>query len=227
MLKFLVHIFINKRIKMKISILSLVFVLALVTLNAQTSENSLANLKEGNERFLNNGQTPKQYLDDVKATSNGQSPYAIILSCADSRVPPELIFDESIGRLFVVRVAGNVTSPEALGSIEYGVDVLKANLIVVLGHTKCGAVVAASSKKSYTPNIDALIARIAPAVDAVEKKDGKGDKVEDMIKKNVENQMANLTSQSSLLADRVKEGKVKIVGGVYSLESGKIELLGN
>ncbi len=212
---------------MKIKVLSFVFVLALVTLNAQTSENSLKNLKDGNQRFLTNGQTPKQYLDDVKATSNGQSPYAIILSCADSRVPPELIFDESIGRLFVVRVAGNVTSPEALGSIEYGVDVLKANLIVILGHTKCGAVAASSSKKGYTPNIDALISRIAPAVEAVEKKIGSDSNVEKMIKVNVENQMKNLTSQSSLLSERVKEGKVKIVGGIYSLETGKIELMGN
>lgn len=206
----------------KIAAVFIITVFSLPLFAQEESSGAVNKLLEGNFRFLNNQQEPKDYLGEVNATAESQSPYVIILSCADSRVPPEIIFDESIGKLFVIRVAGNVTTPEILGTIEYGVEVLKSNQILVLGHSHCGAVKSAASKHGYTPNIDALLARIHPAVDAVEGRGVDGDKIEAIVEENVELQMRNLLEQSEVLKKRVSEGTLKINGAVYMLETGQV-----
>jgi len=174
---------------------------------ATTAEEALEELKEGNARFV-----------------AGQKPEAVILGCADSRVPPEVIFDEGIGDLFVVRVAGNVSEPASLGSVEYAAEHLGVPLVVVLGHHKCGAVKAtAEAKGKVEGNIGALVKEIQPAVAAARKHPGKEGLVDDAVHANVELVAAQLLSESPVLTHLVHQGKVKIVTAVYDLESGGIE----
>lgn len=192
----------------------------------------LAKLVEGNTRFIN-GQTSlltRRRPSDFAALAEGQEPSAVIVACADSRVAPELIFDQGVGDLFVVRVAGNVVSgsgPIVLGSIEFAVAELGARLIVVLGHSKCGAVKAAvkhiDDDDALPGSINALVNLIKPAVADV--KDAPGDKVSNVIKANVLRCVAQLETSGPILPEQFKSGGLKAVGGVYDLASGKVEIL--
>lgn len=194
-------------------------------------DQALQKLLDGNRRFVENRMTlPKS--SDAPAREKlvkGQSPYAIVLSCSDSRVPPEVVFDQGLGDIFVVRVAGNVPDPIVLGSIEYGVEHLKAPLIVVLGHKRCGAVTAAvESEGTPEGNIGAIVREIAPAVAQARKEATGKDKaalVETAVVDNVKRVAASLTHQSAVLHECAKEGKVKIVPAEYDLDTGKVALI--
>lgn len=192
---------------------------------ATTADEALAELKDGNARFVaGKHESPNLTMERVKEVVAGQHPEAVILSCADSRVPPEVIFDEGIGDLFVVRVAGNVSEPASLGSIEYAAEHLGVPLVVVLGHHKCGAVKATSEAKGKVEgNIGALVKEIAPAVAEAKKRPGKEGLVDDAVHANVALVAKQLTSESKVMSHLVHEGKVKIVTAVYDLETGAIE----
>lgn len=188
----------------------------------------LAHLLEGNKRFATGKPIhPRRKPEDFARLAEGQAPLAVIVACADSRVPPELIFDQGIGDLFVVRVAGNVimgAGAAVKGSIEYAVAELGVRLVMVLGHTQCGAVKAAikhiDSKDVLPGSIGDLVNTIKPAVAAVKGKPG--NQLDNVIKANVERGVKRLRALQPILADPVKKGTVKVVGATYHLRSGKV-----
>ena len=183
----------------------------------------LTRLKEGNERFV------QDKLDGKLQDSNrrneltaGQNPYAIVLSCADSRVVPEFAFDTGMGELFVVRVAGNVANSSSLASMEYAVAHLGTEIIVVLGHQNCGAVTAAIAGGDNGYNLNHLLYHVTPAIAA----SGEGAEVNAVVKKNAELTAEELVSRSSIIKNAVDGGKLKIVPAYYNLDSGKVDFLG-
>lgn len=195
------------------------------------ADEALQKLMKGNKQFVDHQQT-KQTLCDLTTTrqslANSQKPYAVILSCSDSRVPPEIIFNKGLGEIFVIRVAGNIPDPIVLGSIEYAVEHIGSPLVMVLGHERCGAVTAAVDAKGKPEgNIGAIIKTIAPAVKKARKEYAGKDKaqlVETAVDVNVRVVAANLTKQSSVIKHLVKEGKVKIVTAKYDLDDGTVTL---
>lgn len=184
----------------------------------------LEKLKVGNERYVtsttvcHNDWTAKR-----AAVVDTQKPFAIIISCSDSRVPPEIIFDQTLGHLFVVRVAGNIVDDFAIGSIEYGVSVLGAKLILVLGHAGCGAVEAALKGMKFDNHIQSVLDDIQPAVAAI--KGSQENTLELVIKQNVRNVEETLKTSKPVLAKLFAEGNLKIEGGYYHLDTGKVEFL--
>jgi carbonic anhydrase len=199
---------------------------------AQGPDAVLAKLIEGNRRFI--AGTPslltRRRPEDFASLAEGQAPTAIVVACADSRVAPELIFDQGVGDLFVVRVAGNVVTgagPVVKGSLEFAVAELGARLILVLGHTACGAVKAAvahiDNKDVLPGSIEGLVDVIRPAVgDAAGQP---GDKVENVIKANVRKCVQTIKGLDPILAKHAGSGDLKVVGGVYNLKSGQVEIL--
>jgi carbonic anhydrase len=193
--------------------------------SAVAPQEAIALLKSGNERYVAGRETAKDYERDRVANVESQHPYAIVVACADSRLSPEILFDESLGRLFVIRVAGNVVDPVVLGSVEYAAEHLHVELILVLGHESCGAVQAAVAGGHVSPNIRALVERIKPAVIAARSK--KLDEAETLnaaIKENVLLQTERLVKESDLIKELVHEAKLEIIGGVYNLHSGRVEM---
>lgn len=196
-----------------------------------TADQALANLMEGNANYVKDlmGEGMKHCTSKERAgLANEQHPYAIILSCSDSRVPPEILFDKGLGEIFVVRVAGNVVSPHELGSIEYAVEHIGSPLIMVLGHERCGAVTATvkAEGKPVEGNIGSLIASIAPAAEAAKASGATGPAlIEAACNANIENVNAEIKAKSPVIAEAIKAGHVKIVGAKYDLDSGKVELL--
>jgi carbonic anhydrase len=192
----------------------------------------LQELRDGNERFASGklahpGRTPA----DFAALAEGQNPRAVILGCADSRVPPEVLFDQGVGDLFVVRVAGNVVSGThavVKGSIEFAVAELNVPLVMVLGHSSCGAVKAAvkhvEDKDDLPGAIKDLVALIKPAAEQVRGRSG--DKLDLAIRANVMIGVESLRTREPILAKFVKDGRVKVVGATYDLRSGRVEVLG-
>ena len=186
---------------------------------------AISKLKEGNGRYTGgNLQHPGQTAERRAELAKSQYPFATILSCSDSRVPPEIVFDQGLGDLFVVRVAGNVIDDHGLGSIEYSVDHLGVRLIVVLGHQSCGAVQAARetiAAKSKAPgHIQSLVTAIQPAVEAT----AKGD-LEATIKANVKDVVQALRSSTPILKAKVDSGDLRVVGAYYSLDTGAVTFL--
>jgi carbonic anhydrase len=190
---------------------------------------AISRLKEGNGRFTAGnpqhlGMTSEQAAKRRAELAKSQHPFAIILSCSDSRVPPEIVFDEGLGDLFIVRVAGNVLNDEGLGSIEYAVDILGARLIVVLGHQSCGAVDAAmktvAAKGKAPGHIQSLVTAIKPVVDSTPKGD-----LETTIKANVKHVVDALRSSTPILKARVDSGDVQVIGGYYTLDTGAVTFL--
>jgi carbonic anhydrase len=193
-------------------------------IRAQTAlspEAALQQLIDGNRRFAEGRLTSfAEDLDILKAkTVDKQEPFAAVLSCADSRVPVELIFDQSIGHVFVTRVAGNIATTPIIASLEYGVAVLGTKAIIVLGHANCGAVKASIEAKAVPGQISALYAYIRPAVDQA------GPDLEAAIKANAKIQAGLLRQSSPVLADHIKQNQLKIIAGYYDLSSGKVTLL--
>lgn len=188
-----------------------------------TPDAALQKLIEGNQRFVQHQpQYPDQSAARLQEVAQGQHPFATILSCADSRVPAEIVFDQGIGDIFDVRIAGNIATPEARGSIEYAVTLLGSPLLMVLGHERCGAVTAAVQNEILLGDISTFVKAIKPAVARV--KNQPGDAVDNAVVANVQYQIERL-KRSPLLSDRLKSGKLKIVGGRYDLDTGKVTII--
>lgn len=196
-----------------------------------TPEDAQILLKDGNWRFVSNNAVHLQqdgYRRSFTA-KNGQKPFAVILSCADSRVPPELLFDQGLGCLFVVRVAGNVARTDEVATVEYGTGHLGARLVVVMGHTMCGAVTAVVQKADVGPNVAQLVRPIVPAVERARAQNPGltgGPLLEAAIRANVFQSVADLLRNSAELRELVAAGKVQIVGAMYYLSTGEVQFLG-
>jgi carbonic anhydrase len=189
-----------------------------------SAEQALARLMEGNARFTaGRMKHANQSACRREVIATGQRPYAIILGCADSRVPPELVFDEGLGDLFVVRVAGNVADADGIGSIEYAVEHLGVKLVVVLGHERCGAVQAAVKGGEAPGHISMLVAALRPAVKAAGHLPG--DAVHNTVQVNAMLTRDQLRNSPPILKELAESGKIKIVAARYSLDSGQVEIL--
>ncbi|HVA37426.1 MAG TPA: carbonic anhydrase [Candidatus Dormibacteraeota bacterium] len=191
------------------------------------SRRGLRSLLDGNARFAEGTPRAQPHTASRVALANRQEPFAVVLGCADSRVPVETIFDQEPGNVFVVRLAGNIADEDAMGSIEYAVAVLKASLILVLGHSSCGAVTAAVSyvrdavrQPGY---IQRLVDAIEPAARAVER--GEGDWIERAVVENARMNAAKLRARSAIVAEAVGAGALGVAAGVYDLRSGKVTLV--
>ena len=201
------------------------------TKETQTSispEKAIQLLKEGNNRFIENKAINRNLLDQVKATSSGQFPFATILSCIDSRVSSELIFDQGIGDVFSARVAGNFVNEDILGSMEFACKLAGTKIVLVLGHTSCGAVKGACDDAKLG-NLTALISKIKPAVEAVEEPIDKSlrnssniDFVNTVAKKNVHMTIANIRTQSPVLKEMEDQEMIKIIGAMYDIKDGSV-----
>jgi carbonic anhydrase len=189
-----------------------------------TPESVLAELKTGNAHHVRHQyQHPHETVARQRELVAGQHPHAELLSCADSRVPPEIVFDQGLGDLFVVRVAGNVATDTEIGSLEYGAEHLHIPLLVVLGHESCGAVTAAVQGGKAEGHLAALLNLIKPAVE--QSRGVSGDPVANAVRTNVQMVVQQLRSSTPILSELVAHGKLKIVGGVYSLETGEVTWL--
>ncbi len=186
---------------------------------------AISRLKDGNGRYTNgNQQHPRQSTEQRVELIKSQHPFAIVVGCADSRVPPEIVFDQGLGDLFVLRVAGNVIDDHSLGSIEYAVDHLAVRLIVVLGHQSCGAVKAAkdtiAAKTEAPAHIQSLVTAIQPAVEATVHGD-----LETTVKANVKDVVQALRSSTPVLKPKVDSGELRVLGAYYSLDTGAVSFL--
>lgn len=193
-----------------------------------TPEKAITILKEGNDRFLDNLKADRNLLEQVKDTSNGQYPFATVLSCIDSRVSSEIIFDQGIGDIFSIRIAGNFVNEDILGSMEFASKLAGTKVVMVLGHTSCGAVKGACDH-ARLGNLTALINKIEPAVEAVKEPQDENLRnsknlafVDEVAKKNVEMTIENIRSRSEVLAEMEKNNEIKIVGGMYDITTGKV-----
>lgn len=195
-----------------------------------TPDAVLESLMAGNARFVEGKSSEPEITTRRAAVVQSQHPKAVILSCLDSRVPVELVFDMGIGDLFVGRVAGNVQDSDQLGSMEFATKLAGAKVVMVLGHSRCGAVVGAINKAELG-HLTALLAKIRPAAEAVEgfepeeRTAGNPEFVQATIEENVRQTVASIREQSPVLAGLEKSGDIKIVGGLYDLETGKVTLL--
>jgi len=193
-----------------------------------TADGVIALMKAGNERFRRGEQSPHDYLAQQKASARGQRPAAIILSCIDSRAPAETIMDLGIGDCFNARVAGNIANEDILGSLEFACQVAGAKVVLVMGHTACGAVMGAIDDVRLG-NLTGLLAKIRPAVDATqfrgERKASDLAFVAAVARKNVELTIADIHRRSPVLADLQASGAVKVAGAMYDIETGIIEFL--
>lgn len=188
------------------------------------AKDSMDKLVQGNSRYVNsNTVCHDDWSAKRLAIAEKQKPFAIVLTCSDSRVPPEIVFDQTLGDLFVVRVAGNIVDEFAIGSIEYGVSILGANLVVVLGHSNCGAVDAALKGLKFDNHIQDVLNAIQPAVEAT--KGATGNMLEKVIKANVTIVEEKLRKSKPVLAKALENGTIKICGAYYDLETGKVEFL--
>jgi carbonic anhydrase len=189
-----------------------------------TPDEALRKLMAGNARYVQNAASrPEQTPERRSQLTVGQHPFAVILGCSDSRVPPELVFDQGLGDLFVVRVAGNVLDDQGLGSMEYAVEHLHAPLIVVLGHSSCGAVKAAVSGEPAPGHIGAIVHALKPAVASTRGRPC--DPVANAVNANIQRVVGQLKAAKPILAERIRAGTLKVVGGRYDLSTGTVELL--
>ena len=195
--------------------------------NVLDPDAALARLAEGNARYVAGVSRRHDFLAERPELAQGQNPYAAVLGCSDSRVAPEYAFDCARGDLFVARVAGNFANDDILGSLEYAVQVLAVPLILVLGHEKCGAVGAAvqavTQSVQYPGHIASLAAAIAPSVEKT--RDAQGDKVAAATEQNVRDTVAGLAARSDIIGQAVGAGTLRLVGGLYRLETGQVEFL--
>jgi carbonic anhydrase len=191
-----------------------------------TPQDALSMLKDGNTRFLKNATISRDLHGQIAITKDGQAPFAALVSCIDSRVPPEVVFDQGIGDIFVGRVAGNVVDGDLLGSLEFACKVAGSKLVLVLGHSSCGAVKGAFSNVELG-NLTGLLEKIQPAIAT-----GKGeypDNDDEALKaatyQNVKNTMGDIRNRSAVLAEMENAGEIIIAGALYHVESGEVEFL--
>ena len=195
---------------------------------AMTPESAIQRLKDGNSRFTKNKNYSRDLTSEVKQTSTGQNPYATVLHCIDSRVSAELIFDEGIGDVFSVRIAGNFENEDILGSMEFACKLAGTKVIVVLGHTACGAVKGACDDAKLG-NLTALISKLKPAVEAVtepvdtsKRNSGNIDFVNNVAEKNVYMTIENIREKSPVLKEMEDNGEIKIIGAMYDIKDGSV-----
>lgn len=186
-----------------------------------TPEEALNRLLEGNRRFINKQNNKADLMEQVHASAGGQYPFAAVLGCIDSRVPAELVFDQGIGDIFNARVAGNIVNEDILGSLEYACKVAGSKLILVLGHTACGAVTAACNRVELG-NITPLLSKITPAVDFFGEK---LPEVDEVSRQNVQMSMERIKRESDILSEMETKGEIQIRGGMYDVASGQVSLL--
>lgn len=191
-----------------------------------TPERAKEILLEGNQRFVNNLRLNRNLLQQVSETSNGQYPFAVVLSCIDSRTSAELIFDQGFGDIFSARIAGNVVNDDILGSMEFACKVAGSKLIVVLGHTHCGAVKGACDHVELG-HLSGLLHKIKPSVDSIEYTGERSSKnmefVEMVAEDNVLRMLKEIPQQSPILKEMIDKGQIGIVGGMYNVETGVVE----
>ena len=192
-----------------------------------TPQNALDALKEGNERFINNLKKNRNLLQQANESASGQFPIAVTLSCIDSRTSAELIFDKGLGDIFSVRIAGNIINEDILGSMEFGCKVAGSKLIVVLGHTKCGAIKGACDHVEMG-NLTALLSKIQPAVydektELIDRSSKNNDFVEKVATINVKRTVDAILQRSPILKEMVANGEIGIVGGMHNIETGKVD----
>ena len=197
------------------------------TQDSLTPDLALDILKEGNGRFVNNLKANRNLLQQVNETSAGQFPFATILSCMDSRTSAELIFDQGLGDIFSIRVAGNVLNSDILGSMEYATKVVGTKILIVLGHTKCGAIVGACNGVKLG-NLTGLLDKVAPAIESekttIEHRDGGNPTfVNNVTKLNVSLTIARVRKESPIVAELEQEQAIKIIGAVYDVDNGQVE----
>ena len=198
------------------------------TQSKMTPESSLQNLRDGNKRFQENVRLSRNLVQQVRETASGQYPYATVLSCIDSRVSSELIFDQGMGDLFSIRIAGNFVNEDILGSMEFACKLAGTKLVVVLGHTACGAVKGACDH-ARLGNLTTLINKIEPAVAAVSEPGDESlrnskniDFVNQVAEKNVMMTIENIRNQSPILVEMEKNHEIKIIGGMYDISNGEV-----
>ncbi len=199
--------------------------------DAITPEMALNLLKEGNHRFMNNLKTNRNLLEQANETSDGQHPFAIILSCIDSRTSAELIFDQGLGDIFSVRIAGNIINEDILGSMEFACKVAGAKIIAVLGHTKCGVIKGACDHVEMG-NLTALLSKIQPAVydektELQNRNSNNSDFVEKVAVINVKRAVQAIVERSPILKDMLANGEIKLVGGVHEISTGEVTFYEN
>ena len=196
--------------------------------DALTPDEVIKSLKEGNERFVNNDLTARDHSAQVRKSATGQFPKAVVLSCLDSRVPVEDVFDRGIGDIFVGRVAGNFVNEDLLGSMEFGCKVAGAKVILVLGHEHCGAVKSAIDDVKLG-NITAMLSKIRPAVEKVtyegDRTSGNPEFVHQVCESNVKNTIEQIRQNSPILKEMEDSGQIKIVGAVYDMDTGEVTFL--
>jgi carbonic anhydrase len=196
---------------------------------AVAPKEALNRLVEGNTRFVSGkAKHPRQDAATRKHLTSGQQPFATVLSCSDSRVPPELVFDQGIGDLFVVRVAGNIGGEDDLGSVEYAVEHLNTSLVVVMGHEMCGAVTAAlapdSVRKREADGIQQMLAHVLPSLVGIDRSLPPAEQVHRGVEANVRASVEHLRNTQEL-REKIASGKLNVVGAVYELETGKVRVL--
>jgi carbonic anhydrase len=192
-----------------------------------TPANALQILKDGNQRFVNNLKYNRNLLQQVNDTRDGQWPFAVVLSCIDSRTSAELVFDQGLGDIFSVRIAGNIVNEDILGSMEFACKVAGSKFIVVLGHTKCGAVKGACDHVEMG-NLTALLSKLRPAVDdetetMENRNSSNGDFVENVAEINVKRTIVAIRDRSHILHEMIEQGEIGIVGGMYNVETGVVD----
>jgi carbonic anhydrase len=196
------------------------------TQTKMTPAEALSKLKEGNARFTANRRAGRDLLEQVRVTGEGQYPFAVVLGCVDSRVSPELVFDQGIGDIFSARIAGNFVNSDILGSMEFACKVAGAKAIVVLGHTKCGAIMGACDNVQLG-NLTGMLSKLKPAVEAVSTPEGarnsqNADFVQQVADKNVELTIEEIKKQSPVLNDMLEKGEIAIAGAMYNVETGQV-----
>lgn len=196
----------------------------LVNPNPVSPNEAVRLLLDGNQRFIaQKRKYPDQSLEHLRLVAKAQYPFAAILGCADSRVPAEIIFDQGLGDLFVVRVAGNVVSDTVIGSLEYSTTVLGSQLIMILGHKRCGAVAEAIKNEPLPGRIGLIIEGIKPSIERVKLRTG--DNIQNAVIANIQYQAEKLQESSTILANLLDEGKLKIVGACYDIDTGKVNII--
>jgi carbonic anhydrase len=193
-----------------------------------TPQQALEILKEGNKRFVHNLKVNRNLLEQVNETRNGQWPFAVILSCIDSRTSAELVFDQGLGDIFSIRIAGNIINEDILGSMEFACKVAGSKFILVLGHTKCGAIKGACDQVRMG-HLSTLLSKIGPAIneERITKENrtsGNETFVENVAEINVKRNVQEILNRSGILREMVKEGKIGIAGAMYEVGSGKVEM---
>jgi len=186
-------------------------------------------LKEGNKRFMNNLKINRNLLQQANDTSDGQHPFAVILSCIDSRTSAELIFDQGLGDIFSIRIAGNIVNEDILGSMEFGCKVAGAKIVVVLGHTKCGAVKGACDNVELG-NLTSLVKKIRPAVEAenisIDNRNSSNNEfVENVAMLNVKQTMNRIVSESPILKEMIDMKQIEIIGGIHNISTGEVTFI--